>query len=168
MEQTIILGIGFGLVAAFFQSLSYLCTRLFIKQHNGKVIALLALSHILMGLISIPVVVLLWPETMLSLSEYGPSLLGTTGFYLLAQFFLFTAIIHSEPSRVSPLLGLKVFILTLISVIFLGMHFNMAKWIAVMCTTVAVLLLSSSGKRLEGRFIVLGLLACVCYCISDL
>ena len=35
-------------------------------------------------------------------------------------------------------------------------------------TTAAVLLLSSSGKRLEGRFILLGLLACVCYCLSDL
>ena len=31
-----------------------------------------------------------------------------------------------------------------------------------------MLLLSSSGKRLEGRFILLGLLACVSYCVSDL
>jgi hypothetical protein len=35
-------------------------------------------------------------------------------------------------------------------------------------TTAAVMLLSASGNRLEGRFIVLGLLACVSYCLSDL
>ena len=34
-------------------------------------------------------------------------------------------------------------------------------------TTAAVFLLSWSGKRIERRFIVLGMLACLCYCLSD-
>lgn len=168
MENTLSLGIGFGLGAAVFQSLSYISIRLFNKRHDNNIIALLALSHILMGLISIPLAMLLWTDSMPKLGVYFWSLLGTSGFYLLGQFFLFAAIIHSEPSRVSPLLGLKVFILAMISVFFLGADFNAAKWIAVLLTTTAVLLLSSSGKRLEGRFILLGLLACVCYCLSDL
>jgi len=168
MDNTVSLGIGFGLGAALFQSLSYVCIRLFNKRHDDNIITLLALSHILMGLISIPLAALLWPEAMPGVRVYFWSLLGTSGFYLLGQFFLFVAIIHSEPSRVSPLLGLKVFILALISVVFLGQHFDVAKWAAVLLTTAAVLLLSSSGKRLEGRFILLGLLACVCYCLSDL
>jgi drug/metabolite transporter (DMT)-like permease len=161
MDNTVSLGIGFGLGAALFQSLSYVCIRLFNKRHDDNIITLLALSHILMGLISIPLAALLWPGAMPGVRVYFWSLLGTSGFYLLGQFFLFVAIIHSEPSRVSPLLGLKVFILALISVVFLGQHFGIAKW-------AAVLLLSSSGKRLEGRLILLGLLACVCYCLSDL
>jgi drug/metabolite transporter (DMT)-like permease len=154
--------------AALFQSLSYLCIRLFNKRHNDNIITLLALSHILMGVISIPLAAMLWPEVMPAVRVYLWALLGTSGFYLLGQFFLFAAIIHSEPSRVAPMLGLKVFILALISSLFLGKHFGPAKWIAVSLTTVAVLLLSNSGKRLEGRFILLGLLACISYCISDL
>lgn len=168
MDNTTSIGISFGFGAAFFQSLSYVCIRMFNKRHDNNIITLLALSHILMGLISIPLAVILWPESMPGIQVYLWVLLGTSGFYLAGQFFLFAAIIHSEPSRVSPLLGLKVFILTLISVIFLGQHFNIAKWIAVALTTTAVLLLSGSGKRLEGRFILLGLLACISYCLSDL
>lgn len=168
MNNTVWLGIGFGLGAALFQSLSYLCIRLFNKRHNNTIITLLALSHILMGLVSIPLAAWLWPEAMPAVRVYFWSLLGTSGFYLLGQFFLFAAIIHSEPSRVAPMLGLKVFILALISAVFLGQHFGPGKWVAVVLTTVAVLLLSGPGKKLEGRFILLGLLACVCYCLSDL
>lgn len=171
MNDTALSGIGFGLGAAVFQSLSYLCIRLFNKRHNDTIITLLALSHILMGVISIPLAVWLWPEAMPPVRVYFWSLLGTSGLYLLGQFFLFAAIIHSEPSRVAPMLGLKVFILALISALFLGQHFGPGKWIAVVLTTAAVLLLSGSSgsaKRLEGRFILLGLLACISYCFSDL
>jgi drug/metabolite transporter (DMT)-like permease len=169
MDNMVSLGIGCGLGAGLFQSLSYVCIRLFNKRHNDNIITLLALSHILMGLISIPLAAMLWPESMPGVRVYLWPLLGSAGFYLSGQFFLFAAIIHSEPSRVSPLLGLKVFILALISVVFLRQHFDLAKWAAVALTTTAVLLLASSAKgRLEGRFILLGLLACVSYCLSDL
>lgn len=169
MDNIVSFGIGCGLAAAVFQSLSYICIRRFNKRHNDNIIALLALSHILMGLVSVPLAALLWPESMVGLRVYLWSLLGTSGFYLLGQFFLFAAIIHSEPSRVAPLLGLKVLVLALISAVFLQQHFDLAKWAAVLLTTTAVLLLSGSGKgRLEGRFILLGLLACVSYCFSDL
>jgi drug/metabolite transporter (DMT)-like permease len=168
MDNMVTFGIGCGLGAAVFQSLSYISIRLFNKRHDDNIIALLALSHILMGLISVPLGALLWPDSMPAFGAYVWPLLGSAGFYLSGQFFLFAAIIHSEPSRVSPLLGLKVFILALISVVFLGQQFNAVKWIAVFLTTMAVLLLSRSGKRLEGRFILLGLLACVSYCLSDL
>jgi drug/metabolite transporter (DMT)-like permease len=168
MDNTVLLGIWCGLGAALFQSLSYVCIRRFNQRHDNTIITLLALSHILMGLISIPLAVMLWPETMPPLFAYGLSLLGSAGFYLLGQFFLFTAIIHSEPSRVSPLLGLKVLFLSVIGVVFLGASFGPAKWLAVLFSTAAVFFLSWTGKRLELRFIVLGVLACLCYCISDI
>ena len=87
MDNTVSLGIGFGLGAALFQSLSYVCIRLFNKRHDNNIITLLALSHILMGLISIPLAALLWPGAMPGVRVYFWSLLGTSGFYLLGQFF---------------------------------------------------------------------------------
>lgn len=168
MNNMVTWGIGVGLVAAFFQSLSYLCSRLFMKRHNDNIIALLALSHVIMGVISIPLAVFLWPESMPNLSQLWLSLLGTAGFYLLGQFFLFAAIIHSEPSRVSSLLGLKILMLSVIGVVFFHESFGPAKWLAVVFSTASVFLLSHSGKRLEFRFIVLGILASLSYCLSDI
>ena len=168
MNNTVLLGIVFGLAMAFIQSLSYLFIRLFNKRHDDNIVALLALSHILMGAVSIPLAAMLWPESMPPVSQYGLNLLGASGFYLLGQLFLFAAIIHSEPSRISPLLGLKVLMLSVIGVVFLGARFGPTQWTAVLLSTAAVFLLSWSGKQLERRFIVLGVLTCVCYCLSDI
>ena len=59
---TMVLGVIFGLLAALFQSISYLCTRLFVKRHKNDIVTLLALSHIIMGIISFPLALLLLPE----------------------------------------------------------------------------------------------------------
>ncbi|MCI0499429.1 MAG: DMT family transporter [Planctomycetales bacterium] len=168
MDKTELLGIGCGLGAAFFQSLSYVCSRLFIKRHQNNILALLALSHAAMGIVSIPLAAMFWPASMPPLSQYAGALAGAAGFYLLGQFFLFAAIIHCEPSRISPLLGLKVFMLTLIGVLFLDQRFGPAQWLAVLCSTLAVFLLSYSGRRLEFKFVALGILTGVSYCLSDI
>ena len=132
------LGVLFGLLAALFQSVSYLCTRFFIKQHKNDIGTLLALSHIIMGIISVPLVLFLLPQKMPELSSYLLSLLGSSVFYLLGQLFLFTALIKSEPSRVSPLLGIKVIILALISFIFLHQHLSIVQWLAVVVCSFSV------------------------------
>lgn len=168
MDKTELWGIGFGLAAAFFQSLSYLCSRLFINRHQNNILALLALSHVCMGVFSLPLAVFLWPSSMPPFSQYVWNLLGASGFYLLGQVLLFIAITHTEPSRVSALLGLKIFMLTLIGVIFLGQQFGPAKWLAVLFCTLSVFLLSYSGGRLERRFVMLVLLLCLSYCLSDI
>ena len=168
MEKTELLGIGLGLIGAFFQASAYLCSRLFIKRHNDNIVALLGLSHIIMGIISVPLAIVLWPETMPNPSQFLLSLLGSVGFYLMGQLFLFAAIIHSEPSRVSPLLGLKIFMLSIIGVVFFHQSFGAAKWVAVLFGTISVFLLSWSGKRLELRFVVLAVFACLSYCVSDI
>jgi drug/metabolite transporter (DMT)-like permease len=162
------LGIFFGFLAALFQSISYVCTRLFIERHKDDIGTLLALSHIIMGIISVPLAFFLLPPNMPGLSSYLPDLLVCTGFYLLGQFFLFSALIQSEPSRVSPLLGMKIIILALISFIFLHQNLNPAQWIAVMLCSYSVFLLSNSGKKLHRYSLILIVLACLSYCISDI
>lgn len=161
------LGVVFGFAAAFLQSLSYLCSRLFMARHNNDIVKLLAISHILMGIMSIPLAFFLLPETMPAVSVYLSSLLIMSIFYLLGQFFLFSAIIKFEPSLVSPLLGVKILILAIISS-FLHQNLNLWKWLAVILSLVSVFLISYSGKRIQWKCIVLVLLASVCYCLSDL
>ncbi|MBP8604412.1 MAG: EamA family transporter [Phycisphaerae bacterium] len=168
MSKPEILGIGLGLGAAFFQSLSYLCSRLFMKRHQDNILALLALSHIAMGIVSLAAAVLLRPAAMPALHCYLKALLGASGFYLLGQFFLFAFITRTEPSRISPLLGLKVFMLAVIGAAFLGQQFQTAQWLAVLCSTLSVFLLSYAGGRLEWPFVGMGLLVCLFYCLSDI
>jgi drug/metabolite transporter (DMT)-like permease len=105
---------------------------------------------------------------MPALSSYLPSLLASTGFYLFGQIFLFSALIKSEPSRVSPLLGMKLIILALISFFFLHQHLSLAQWIAVLLCSISVFLLSNSGKKLQRASLILIILACLSYCISDI
>jgi drug/metabolite transporter (DMT)-like permease len=161
------LGILFGILAALFQSISYLCTRLFNERHKNDIGTLLALSHIIMGIISVFLVIFLLPQNMPDFSTYLPSLLGSTVFYLFGQIFLFSALIKSEASRISPLLGIKVIILALISFIFLHQHLNLVQWIAVVLCSLSVFLLSNSGTKLHQSSVILVVLACISYCISD-
>lgn len=161
-------GILLGLLAALFQSISYLCTRLFTERHKNDIGTLLALSHIIMGVISAILVCFLLPRRMPALSSYLSSLLVCTGFYLLGQIFLFWALIKSEPSRVSPLLGMKIIILALISFVFLHQHLSLAQWIAVLLCSFSVFLLSNSGGKLHRASLILIILACLSYCISDI
>jgi len=82
-------GILFGFLAAFSQSISYLCTRIFVKKHSNDILKLFALSHIIMGFVSIPLALFLMPAKMPEFSNYALSLLGSTIFYILGQLFLF-------------------------------------------------------------------------------
>lgn len=153
---------------AVFQSLSYLCCRAFMKKHDGDFLKLLCLSHIIMGVVSLPVIVFMRPVEMPAVSGYIVSLLACVGFYLIGQIFFFAAIAHSEPSRVSPILGLKVLMLAVINAAFLGATFSAAKWIAVGLSTAAIFLLSSTGGKMDRRALVFAVLACTGYCFSDL
>jgi drug/metabolite transporter (DMT)-like permease len=164
----LILGILLGFLAALFQSISYLCTRLFIKRHKNDIGTLLALSHIIMGIISVILVFIMLPKNMPEFSSYMLSLLGSSGFYLLGQFFLFTALIKSEASRVSPLLGMKVIILALIGFVFLHQHLCFAQWVAVVVCSFSLFLLSNSGGKLHRSSLILIILACFAYCFSDI
>src|SRR3989339_1483718 len=108
-----LVGIFFGFLAGLFQSISYLCSKLFIKRHKNDIGTLLALSHIIMGIISVPLVFYLKPDDIPSFTTYQWALFGTAGFYLLGQIFLFIALTRTEASRVSPLLGMKIIILAI-------------------------------------------------------
>jgi drug/metabolite transporter (DMT)-like permease len=161
-------GVALGLLMALFQSLSYLCSRAFLRKYEGGIVKLFCLAHIVMGVACVPVVVFMRPTEMPAVSSYIASLLSCSGFYLTGQLFFFAAIAHAEPSRVSPILGLKVLILAVISSMFLGHSFNATKWTAVGLSLVAILLLSNSGGKMGLRPLLYAAFACLGYSLSDL
>ena len=162
------LGVLVGLLAALFQSGSYLWSRLFVKKFNNDFIKLFAVSHVIMGVIAIGLAAFLWPETAPEPIGYTLCLLGYVVFYIIGQLLLFSVLVDSEASRVSPLLGIKVFMLAVINYVFFHHELSVAKWAAVILSSYAAFLLSNSGKKLHFKSLMLILLACLFYCGADL
>lgn len=163
-----LLGLALGLCAAFFQSCSYLGSRWFVGRYPGGSVRLLALGHVWMGAVSVVLAAAFWPEEMPAPGTFALSLLGTVAFYLLGQMCLFLALRHTDASRVSPLLGLKVLILALMSVAFLDAHYSGQQWAAVGLSILAAVMLALSGGTIARDSLLWAIAACLPYCLSDM
>jgi len=163
-----VLGIILGFGSAFLQSVSYLSSRIFVNRDRKGVLRLISLSHIIMGVLSVVILVFVWPNKMLAFKEYAFNLLACSFFYLAGQVCLFMALKRSDASRVSPLLGIKVFLLAIISVCFLKQSFSVLQWLSIILSITAAGVLACSGGKLAKTTILWTLLACLAYCFSDL
>lgn len=161
-------GMGSGFMAAGFQSLAYLASRWFLRRSGGTPLQLLGISHLMMGAAAVLLFPLLASPTMPPLSVYLFKGLGAIGFYLVAQLGLFMALRHADSSRIAPLLGLKIFFLALVSVLFLHLHLNGWQWMAVALSGAAVFQLNESGGRLSGGAVAAVAVTVVGYSLSDL
>lgn len=161
-------GIGFGLGTALCQSIFYLFTRHFVSRTGRTPLLLLLVSHLLMGAISVLVLLALSPFHLPSLQTMAIPLICGAGFYLAAQFALFSLLRHVESSRVSPMLGSKVVVLALISVVFLHHTLLLPQWIAVAICSLSAWLLNDAGARLPLRSVALLALTVLGYCLSDM
>lgn len=175
-----IIGIACGFAAAFCQSLSYLATRLFVQKRaanpgGGAGRQLLVLAHVWMGLFALLVIPFAWPAGGVNFGRIFWALLCNAVFYLLGQFGLMVALQHTEPSRVSPLLGIKIVILALMasfirqpdSAAGAAPGLTVIQWLAVLLCVIAAVSLNFSGAALRRRAIFGILFACVSYSISD-
>jgi drug/metabolite transporter (DMT)-like permease len=163
-----LLGILLGLAAALCQSSSYVGSRIFTHKYPGRTLSLLSLSHIVMGILALILLPFVWPSRMPPFTEYALSLFACSGFYLVGQTFLFVSLKTASASRVSPLLGIKVFILAAIGVLFLGQHFSFLQWAAIAMSVIAAGMLSRTGEKLSLVAALLIFLTCLSYCISDI
>ena len=161
-------GVMFGLGAASSQAASYIFSRRFSREFPGCTLHQLACSHVWMGGVSILLVPWLWPDTVPAARSLAAPLIGTAGFYLVGQAGLFLALRHTQASRVSPLLGLKVFILALISAGFLHESFTVWQWSAIGLSGVSTFMLNRSGGRLPAVAFGWAFGACLGYALSDL
>ncbi len=166
----IALGVILGLVAAAFQSFCYLYTRLFLSRPGYRSGALFALSHAWMGLFALVLLPFVFNGAQVArVSVYLWPLLGAVGFYMAGQLCLFQAVKAADASRISPLLGLKILILAIITVTLFHNALTPLQWLSVfMCLGAALALNYSGGGALPVRSILAVLGACVGYSFSDL
>lgn len=88
--------------------------------------------------------------------------------YFFGQHFTNAAIAISDSSVVSPLLTLKIPILALISVAFLGQNFSLTQGIASVAIVLIGVLFSSISGRISPKPLLLTALGALSYCLSDI
>lgn len=164
---TLLLGLTAGLAAALAQSASYLFSRDFITKGRGSIPALFIMSHVIMGVISLAILPLALPLTVTPFRDFAQPLFGAVLAYMAAQCVLFAALRSTEPSRIAPLLGLKIIVLALIVMIVGQESLGPLRWIAVILCAGAALLLNEAGGRLPARVIAGLCLTVTGYALSD-
>lgn len=168
IEPVILIGIMCGLGAAFFQACSYFASRNFLHRCTDRSRVLFGIGHFQMGLAAAAAFPVLLDSPLPPISEWWLQLAATSGFYLGAQRLLFLTLEKTDSSVVAPLLGLKIPLLGIISVAFLGTQLPLGAWLAVILCTAAAFLVSPPRGLPEIRGLILILLTCLGYCGSDI
>ncbi|MBD3317413.1 MAG: EamA family transporter [Chitinivibrionales bacterium] len=163
-----IVGIFLGLTAATFQSLSYLFTRWFVTTYDRSAVPLLIMGHILMGTLSLAALPFLWPSSMPPPLSYLPALAQATLFYLIGQSALTITLQRTQASRLAPLLGTKVLVLAMISMVFYDTVLSANQWFAVLLSVTAATLLSRIGGAISPGALAGIAIACIGYSLSDI
>ncbi|RKR06931.1 hypothetical protein C7446_0931 [Kushneria sinocarnis] len=157
-----------GLLGALGQALYYfLAAQVRLTTGLGSR-AMLVFSHLLMGLGSAIGVIMLWSPDMAPLMTLLGPLAAASGCYLLGQAALFAALRHDVASRVSPLLGLKVVSLAVITTLFAGELLGRLEWLGVAICGLAAIAMSLAGGAIRSRALGWLLLAVLGYSASDL
>lgn len=165
------MGVVLGLFAAFWQACSYFGSRHFLLYTRSSSRVLLGLAHGWMGifaLVLLPFAYVRVRSGLLPVESYALPLLMTTGSYLSGQFLLFLSLKRMDSSRVAPLLGLKIPILALISVLFFHTSLSFSAVVALLVCTAGALAISPPLSLPRMGELALILLTCTMYCVSDI
>ncbi len=165
----IAVGIIAGVVTALLQSISYVFSAGFMVKYKSP-IRLLIFSQLAMGLVSLPFIPFFFPA---QLWHMLPEFLLFTVLWIvcfgIGQTAFFNTLRNIEPSRSASLLGLKIIVLSVIYVCFLGNRLNGLQWLAVLMSATAAVGLNWSGGS---RFTLKGLfwlaLTLIFYSLTDM
>jgi drug/metabolite transporter (DMT)-like permease len=167
------LGIAAGLFSGACMSLSYLLSRHHAlgypaELRQGAAFGLLVRSHLIMGLACAPAAAVLWPTVAPTPAAFVPPLVGVSFPYLLGNILLFSLLRRTEASRLTPFLGLKIFVLALIVTAVVGEPITGRQWLAVTLSVAATALLQRTSGGLSRSAFAQILCVCLLFAISDL
>jgi len=160
------LGVALGLGAAAGQSLAYLFLRRFTTAVGGRR-ELLVMSFVIQGAVCLPLVPLLWPANLPPITQWAGPILAKACFFIFAQACLFTALRHTEASRVSPMMAVKIVIVALLTTTLLNDVILPMQWAAVALAVAGAFVLNYTGGAVPWRAGLAVLGACIGYSSSD-
>jgi drug/metabolite transporter (DMT)-like permease len=159
-------GVFFGLMAGCLAALSYLFSRQFQSLQDRSARQLLALSSAWMALFAtlmLPWVYRLpeggWISTLMIL-------LGVVGGYGSGMFLLFGLLRQTSSSSITPIMGLKILILTIFA-LCRGEQFSVFQYLAIVMVLGASALLKDAREGLSWKQVLWAFAACCCYAVSD-
>jgi drug/metabolite transporter (DMT)-like permease len=161
-------GVVAGIAAAAAAAVSYLVLRHHGNRSAGGSKRLLVLAHFVMGLACLPLVWILWPESVPTAAESLPPLFGAAATYLAGQAMVFATLRRMPASRLAPLLGLKIVLLAAIVSLLLGDRLSAMQWAAVGASVAAAAMLDRSGAAASPAALAGVLAACLMFAICDL
>lgn len=164
-----ILGIVTGLLAALFQSGSYVFSRQFLAKYNSSW-QLIVYSQLAMGIFGgITMLFVPFGELFRDPVRFGLTLIFWIAAMIIGQYAFFRTLREIEASRLASLLGLKILILAAISLIFLGGRISGLQTLAIFVSAASAMAMNWSGG---GRFTLKGscwlFATLLFYCLADL
>ena len=180
MNPDVVWGLALGLSTALFHALAYLAARQFSasgpagppgppdadRRPARSGLWLLTLAHLWMAAAAAAAVPVLWPAGLTPTAAWLGPLAGLVAAFSVAQWLLLGALRHIDPSRVAPLLSLKIAALGGLATLR-GETLTAGRWGAVGLAVAGSLVLGGTGGRVPlaaaGR--LLG--ACGLYAVCD-
>ena len=162
-------GISLGIATAVMQSLSYLASASFIKKH-GSGFQLLIFSHLAMGAVSAVLLPFFLPVKFFTGGTFSAILMAVwIVTFVLGQGGFFFSQKYIESSRLASLLGLKIIVLAIASLMIYGGKINQLQITGILLSTVAAFIMNwSSGKPLTGRGILALTVSLINFSATDL
>lgn len=158
-----------GIIAISLGTILQALTYCLVKE-NGRsgqmsTLRILMCAHLIMGLTcSIPFIYFkVWNLLTVEVVLYAAAVNIT---YLLAQFFMFSAITRSDPSISSPYLILKLPLVALLSIIIFGEHLTLIQAFALFGIVILSLIYSKAVKINFG-VLLLVLSSALCFALCD-
>jgi drug/metabolite transporter (DMT)-like permease len=164
------LGLASGLLSAILLALAYVFSSIAVRHSRQEnPLAVLALAHIMMGILSLVGLALLWsPLVLTAFPDYIGTLVLVVLFYLCGQGGLLYAQRIIDSSRIVPLLGMKLVVLALLNLlVFRTEVYGPLQWLGIALTLLSAALLNRAGRRIPLRGMLLVVWTCVGYALSD-
>jgi drug/metabolite transporter (DMT)-like permease len=165
---TVAVGVGAGLASGALNAVAFLISRHHATTSPGGGQRLLVLAHVVMAVVSLPLLWLLWPAGGVDIVACLPPLAGSIGCYLASQAFLLASLKRADASRVVPLLGLKIVMLALLVTFLLQSPLDARQWFAVGASVVAAAMLQGRRDPVPFAVVAMMLAACLGFAAADL
>ena len=164
MNETI--GVVSGFATALFASISYIMSRRFTTVEGRTPHQLMALAHVVMGIISLILLPFVYIEPHCNFIDLALPIFWAVGTYFIAQLLMFGILKRFTASNIAPMLGLKLIVAGGISCWF-GTVLNLYQVGALALSVCATLILRDRREGITIFAVIWVVAICACFSMTD-